>query len=139
MRESLPNLWERAQRHARGGKKLRIFLAGSPTVAYGGELDVRGKVFVWRYDGLNRFPLAQRQEVINHSPDGFEWGYHGSGPAQLALAILVDFFGRDVTSATRLHQLFKQKVIARFGCSMPWSLTREEVSMHINNIRVTIQ
>jgi len=27
----------------------------------------------------------------NHSPDGFEWGYGGSGPAQLALAIYQDF------------------------------------------------
>ncbi len=25
------------------------------------------------------------QEIINHSPDGFNWGYGGSGPAQLAL------------------------------------------------------
>jgi hypothetical protein len=30
------------------------------------------------------------QEVWNHSPDGFEWGYGGSGPAQLALAILLE-------------------------------------------------
>ena len=29
-------------------------------------------------------------EVINHAPYGFEWGYYGSGPAQLALAILLD-------------------------------------------------
>lgn len=29
------------------------------------------------------------QHVYNHSPDGFAWGYGGSGPAQLALAILL--------------------------------------------------
>ena len=28
------------------------------------------------------------QQLYNHSPTGFEWGYGGSGPAQLALAIL---------------------------------------------------
>jgi len=33
-------------------------------------------------------PLDPRNKVRNHSPDGFEWGYAGSGPAQLALAIL---------------------------------------------------
>jgi hypothetical protein len=30
--------------------------------------------------------------VERHSPDGFEYGYGGSGPADLALSILVDFF-----------------------------------------------
>lgn len=28
-----------------------------------------------------------------HSPDGFEWGYAGSGPAELARCILIDHFG----------------------------------------------
>jgi hypothetical protein len=32
--------------------------------------------------------LPPRNDLFNHSPDGFEWGYSGSGPAQLALAIL---------------------------------------------------
>lgn len=36
-------------------------------------------------------PLSPKrsQKVWNHSPDGFNWGYGGSGPAQLALAILL--------------------------------------------------
>jgi hypothetical protein len=29
---------------------------------------------------------------MNHSPDGFQWGYGGSGPAQLALGILAHYF-----------------------------------------------
>lgn len=33
-------------------------------------------------------PLDPRNDLANHSPDGFEYGYGGSGPAQLALAIL---------------------------------------------------
>ncbi len=33
------------------------------------------------------------QKVYNHSPDGFNWGYCGSGPAQLALAICLEVFG----------------------------------------------
>ena len=28
--------------------------------------------------------------VVNHSPTGFAWGYGGSGPTQLALAILME-------------------------------------------------
>lgn len=38
-------------------------------------------------------PLHAFQEIRNHSPDGFNWGYAGSGPAQLALAILADCLG----------------------------------------------
>ena len=30
------------------------------------------------------------QAIINHSPNGFEFGSAGSGPSQLALAILLD-------------------------------------------------
>lgn len=31
------------------------------------------------------------EHVERHSPDGFRWGYAGSGPADLALAILTDY------------------------------------------------
>jgi len=46
------------------------------------------------------------QQVWNHSPDGFNWGYAGSGPAQLALAILLAA-GCGDELAVRLHQRFK--------------------------------
>jgi hypothetical protein len=54
----------------------------------------------------------------NHSPDGFNWGYGGSGPAQLALAIMLELTG-DYTG----YQAFKENVISRlplgrdFSCS----------------------
>ena len=50
------------------------------------------------------------QKVRNHSPDGFNWGYGGSGPAQLALAILLEFTDRE--TAVELYQDFKFNVIA---------------------------
>jgi hypothetical protein len=50
------------------------------------------------------------QAVINHSPDGFAWGYAGSGPAQLALAILLEV--TDEKTATSLYQKFKTDYIA---------------------------
>lgn len=31
------------------------------------------------------------QQVHNHSPDGFNWGFGGSGPAQFALALLMKY------------------------------------------------
>lgn len=42
------------------------------------------------------YPLSLHQGIRNHSPTGFNWGYQGSGAAQLALAILADHFGPDL-------------------------------------------
>ncbi len=50
------------------------------------------------------------QLVINHSPDGFAWGYGGSGPAQLALAILIEIIGEE--QAKQHYQEFKNNLIA---------------------------
>lgn len=57
-------------------------------------------------------PLDPRFDLRKHSPDGFEMGYTGSGPAQLALAIVADALG-DAGRTQRLYQDFKAKVIAR--------------------------
>jgi hypothetical protein len=51
------------------------------------------------------------QQVMNHSPDGFNWGYSGSGPAQLALAILLEVTG-DRSIALRNYQEFKRDHVA---------------------------
>ena len=53
---------------------------------------------------------AESQKVRNHSPDGFSWGYGGSGPAQLALAILLVFLPKE--RAVSIYQDFKWEVIA---------------------------
>ena len=58
-------------------------------------------------------PLDLRQDLHNHSPDGAEWGYCGSGPAQLALALLADATGDD-EQAQRHYQRFKREVVAGF-------------------------
>jgi len=50
------------------------------------------------------------QKIINHSPDGFAWGYGGSGPAQLALAVCLEIFDKE--AAIRVYQDFKWKYIA---------------------------
>lgn len=67
------------------------------------------------------------QLVIHHSPDGFSWGYQGSGCADLALNILElallsqHFKGKRVKcwkgscfeKAWQMHQEYKRQVIAR--------------------------
>jgi len=54
------------------------------------------------------------QKVWNHSPDGFNIGYHGSGPAQTALAILMCFTIDNNDLAVRLHQDFKREFVANW-------------------------
>ena len=51
------------------------------------------------------------QEIRNHSPDSFSWGYGGSGPAQLALALLLELTDEDFARANYMN--FKWQVIAK--------------------------
>ena len=55
--------------------------------------------------------LNLRLDLRNHSPTGFAWGYRGSGPAQLALAICADALGND-DHALRVYQDVKDRLIA---------------------------
>lgn len=64
---------------------------------------------VW-LDGKELSP-EKSQAVCNHSPDGFNWGYGGSGPAQLALAILLEVY-QDPQLALPRYQKFKWEFIA---------------------------
>ncbi len=53
---------------------------------------------------------AESQKVRNLSPTGFNWGYRGDGPAQLALGILLKF--TDEETALEYYQPFKEDIIA---------------------------
>lgn len=69
--------------------------------------------------------LELRLDLRNHSPDGFGCGYYGSGPAQLALAILAHQAGDE--TALRLYQDFKAAVIARLPRDTTWTITGQQV------------
>jgi hypothetical protein len=64
--------------------------------------------------------------VWNHSPDGFEWGYGGSGPAQLALAVLLDV-GLRADLARHLHQDFKWAMVALWSREESWTLQGQDL------------
>jgi hypothetical protein len=74
--------------------------------------------------------LDPRYVLRKNSPIGFAWGYNGSGPAQLALAILTDYFGAKPGGkalAEALYQPFKFTVIAALpDC---WKMNFEEVGI----------
>lgn len=81
-----------------------------------------------------RSPLTH---YAHHSPDGFEWGYGGSGPSDLALALLADALGPEPDTvriwkgaqvgrrAWHLHQPFRDAYVAGFGES--WRMTNIEI------------
>lgn len=75
-----------------------------------------------------KIPL--RLDLANHSPDGFAWGYSGSGPAQLALALLAHYTRND-KKALRLYQVFKAAVIAAMDQESDWALTAEDIDRGI--------
>jgi len=76
--------------------------------------------------GQQMRPLPLRCDLVNHSPTGFSWGYAGSGPAQLALAILADYFGCS-HAARALHQLFKFAAISGIQ-EKHWSMTGSDIA-----------
>jgi len=77
--------------------------------------------------------LNPRFDLWNHSPSGFEWGYVGSGPAQLALAILADHLGDD-QEALNLYQRFKWAVIAELP-GRGWMLTSRDIDQLLKNVQ----
>lgn len=61
------------------------------------------------------------QAYRNHSPDGFSWGYGGSGASQLALAVTLELTGQAFG-----YQDFKWKTIANL-------LMDEDFEIEIND------
>ncbi len=76
--------------------------------------------------GKAQYPLQERQDIINHSPTGISWGYGGSGPAQCALAILLDYLG-DEQLARSQYQHFKFRVVAGLPPNATWTLTGRQI------------
>lgn len=85
------------------------------------------------------YPLPH---IVCHSPTGFETGYGGSGPGDLALAILADHFDESesvvregyrksdrLSRAVRLYTLFKFDMIAprRLEMGASYTITSEEI------------
>lgn len=97
-------------------------------IVYRGWRDSEGTLHVT----ANGRPLPLRLDLENHSPTGFECGYGGSGPAQLALALLAHALARTNKStaderAVRSHQSYKWAVVAKLPRDKEWRITDETV------------
>lgn len=118
---------------------------------YVGKVDGNGKTRVnVLFENAPGCRLPLRLDLWNHSPTGFNWGYGGSGPAQLALAILAFHFNNNKDFAEEtcvakkikypnyyntvgdglavlLHQQFKFAVIAHLDQGKDWVLTTRQI------------
>lgn len=104
-----------------------------PTRVYRGHRRLLGGATVeWCNPGGPWMPLNARHTLRNHSPDGFEWGYGGSGPAQLALALVDDATGSEWL-ALRTYQRFKEDVIAALDGD-DWTLTAADIAAYAHKI-----
>lgn len=93
---------------------------------YIGQADFQSceyEVHIWNARQIKKLP--PRLDLYNHSPTGVSWGYAGSGPAQLALALLADATGKD-DLALKYHQKYKSQVVAHLPEN--WQLPISEVS-----------
>ena len=68
--------------------------------------------------------LPHRYDLLSASPTGFEWNYRGSGPAQLAIAILAHAY--DDEFAREHYQQFKREVIANLP-EKRWTLRASDL------------
>lgn len=126
-------------------KVLTIHARIGPVDAIGSAQDVSPPGSLWSVDQIYEYrgdpqdfavfvvdetaaarALDPRLDLRNHSPTGFAWGYPGSGPAQLALALLSHALGSDERAA-ELYQEFKDAIIAKLDREQAWRLTTHDV------------
>lgn len=80
-----------------------------------------------------RPPFSPAPRPGQQVPSGFEWGYGGSGPAQLAPALCADALG-DGEAALAVFQRFKFRVIGGIPRDAPWTLTAAAVRRHCREL-----
>lgn len=85
-----------------------------------------------RNDPSGGYPLDPRFDLRRHSPDGFSWGYAGSGPAQLSLALLADALGNDERAQDN-YQEFKRRMIAPIEGDT-WKMSQEDIRQTVARI-----
>ena len=77
-------------------------------------------------------PLDPRLDLRAFSAEGFEWGYDGAGPRQLALAIVADHFG-DPGVALAHHDRFRLNFVVALR-EDSWSITTRDVDRALSEV-----
>lgn len=92
--------------------------------------DADRKIFAVYEDGHEE-SIPERQDLVNHSPTGFCWGYGGSGPAQAALAILAHYFGSDKKALRHYHD-FKNRIVSRLPMDSDFVVMSGDIEAIVN-------
>jgi ribosomal protein S27AE len=92
----------------------------------------RAQILVLAPGDVTGRPLQHR---VRHSPDGFEWGYGGSGPADTARSILFDYLGHDVPAS--VYQAFKFTLVAKL--KQDWRATALDVDAAIRHVQQALR
>ena len=90
---------------------------------------VSGRVYI---DGKILEP-GKSQAIWNHSPDGFSWGYCGSGCAQFGLALLLEATTKE--EAVKWYQYFKIDCISTFPHNKDLDTSAEFIYAWLENKR----
>ena len=106
---------EKAKREAEDA----IIITPTITDGYAGARGPDGTVKVVRIRNGRQEPLPH---LVHHSPSGMEWGYGGSGPADLARSIVGDVLGTDDPA---VYQEFKRMFVASWGDR--WEISLDEI------------
>lgn len=69
------------------------------------------------------------EHIVRHSPDGFAWGYGGSGPAELARCLLIDVVEEEV--AEGLYQEFKWEFVAKWDDN--WEISDAKIKQWVDS------
>jgi hypothetical protein len=83
--------------------------------------------------GDERVQNEQLKHIVRHSPDGFQMGYGGSGPSDLALSILTDYCMRnnfDENIVESMYQDFKVEFVV--PAKEELKVTGEEIKNWLN-------
>ena len=76
---------------------------------------VDGTPLVLQLTDHKRLSPDRSLDLVRHNPAGFDWGNTGSGPAQLACALLLDYCN-DESVAHRHYIQFRDKVVSQLAC-----------------------
>ena len=93
---------------------------------YRGDRTIDGLVVT-----VDERPLPPRLDLKRLSDTGFEWSYEGAEPAQLALAILADFYGDD-QRALAAYPGFMKAVVANFDNE--WEMSDADIEAALQAI-----
>jgi hypothetical protein len=86
-------------------------------------------------DGEKKYSLPH---IVRHSPDGFQWGYGGSGPSELARCILLDLLGNFPKSIVdHIYQDFKRYFIE--GAADDLLIKEEDIRAWLKTKKISSQ